>query len=151
MPTLFTNIRDFFSTSGALVRRSCNDILTPFMREHGFDREEEDIDSNVGSVTYRRGEQWLRAGISKHPSDDPGLADVYIGVGSSNWPEREEVEVSLDEYIAAKTIGKSTVNGEAKVAAIVSAMRYDIEKFAQDFLSGDLRNYQSALARKGRR
>ena len=132
--------------------RACHGTIGPWLEPFGFSSGETKVDQWTASCFFVNGKRYVRAMASDDPRDGPGYCNLILGEGELSWPEIDWNGVAL--WRVAKVRGASEATeyllDAATLPTIVERMRVDLERYALDFLRGDLSIFMQVRAEVNR-
>jgi hypothetical protein len=139
----------------AAAERSIETRIGPLVARHGFrrrrDRYPAELEDSLVSRTWRRAPsrgrpQWVHASVSVDYRDEPYFVRILIGEGDpESFLDQELYGLALWQLVEARDPAQDRayeiLNAE-HVDRVVESVALDLERYAGDFLAGDLTTYR---------
>jgi len=127
----------------------CADVFDAILAGHGFSRGAARTTPTYCSQQYLAGERYIEINANVDYRDAPFAANVILGEGSPEWPERDWNAIALwrlveHEFPAARAADACNYRiGERDdlsktLAPLFMRARGELLQYARPFLSGDL-------------
>jgi hypothetical protein len=122
--------------------RLADDAFGDVMRTWGFEpagaRHEADWHC---SRMHQAGERYIEVSADSHFRDGEPWCNVVLGEGSTDWPERDWNNVVLWRLMIDQREWR--LESWEAIAGILERMRDSLERWAEDFLRGDLERFRT--------
>jgi hypothetical protein len=133
--------------------RACREVLAPWLERFGFTQGERQIDRWSARCCFVNGRRYVRVTASADPRDAPAFCNVLLGEGDLSWPEVDWNGVPLWQLARAQGASDASeypLDPSGQIPALVERMRLDLERYALDFLQGEVAVFTAVRARVNR-
>jgi len=130
----------------------CRDLIAPWLAGFGFSQREKEVGRSAATVSFTNGTRYVRLSADCDPRDAPSHYNVVLGEGDLKWPEVDWNGVAL--WRLARDQGASEASEypleAGAVPDLVERMRADLERYASEFLRGDMSTFHRVRAETNR-
>jgi hypothetical protein len=140
-------------TGMSVFVRSCHEVFASWLEGFGFSQGETKVDRWTASCCFVNGRRYVRAMANADPREPPGYCNIVLGEGELSWPEVDWNGVALWRLARAQRdpgASEYLLGSPSHIRAIVRRMRLDLERYALDFLHGDLSAFTQVRAQTNR-